>query len=72
MDRAARPVSYGRGHGNSDSIMDWLLDLRLESLWPNFEKHGCVPQTVPFVALLGTTIGEVRFTLSSCLSISLS
>lgn len=39
-DRASRPVSYGGGNGHSDSIMDWLLDLRLESLWPNFEKHG--------------------------------
>ncbi|CAN0362736.1 unnamed protein product [Pylaiella littoralis] len=38
-NRAIRPVSMG-GNGNSDSIMDWLLDLRLEALWPNFEAHG--------------------------------
>lgn len=36
---ASRPVSMG-GNGSSDSIMDWLLDLRLEALWPNFEAHG--------------------------------
>ena len=36
---ASRPVSMA-GNGNSDSIMDWLLDLRLEALWPNFEAHG--------------------------------
>eukprot|EP00903_Cladosiphon_okamuranus_P013094 g12213.t1 len=38
--QASRPVSIGGGTSNSDSIMDWLLDLRLEALWPNFEAHG--------------------------------
>eukprot|EP00752_Nemacystus_decipiens_P005943 g5367.t1 len=39
-NQASRPVSMGGGNTNSDSIMDWLLDLRLEALWPNFEAHG--------------------------------
>ncbi|CAM9813754.1 unnamed protein product [Scytosiphon promiscuus] len=38
-NEASRPISMG-GNSSSDSIMDWLLDLRLEALWPNFEAHG--------------------------------
>ncbi|CAM9406613.1 unnamed protein product [Ectocarpus sp. 4 AP-2014] len=39
-DNQASPLVSMGGNGNSDSIMDWLLDLRLEALWPNFEAHG--------------------------------
>ncbi|CAM9170819.1 unnamed protein product [Laminaria digitata] len=38
-DPATRPVSTPV-NGISDSIMDWLFDLGLEALWPNFEAHG--------------------------------
>ncbi|CAM9762592.1 unnamed protein product [Ascophyllum nodosum] len=38
-NQAPPHVNLG-GNGYSDTIMDWLLDLRLEGLWPKFEAHG--------------------------------
>ncbi|CAM9179838.1 unnamed protein product [Choristocarpus tenellus] len=33
-------LSFEEGFGDADSVMDWLLDLRLEELWPSFEAEG--------------------------------
>lgn len=39
-DGRMRPVQFAGGNGHSDTLIDWLLDLRLDGLWPNFEANG--------------------------------